>query len=199
MKHYPKIPSAINQPTSHNCIAFDKLDGSNLRWLWTNKKGWCRFGTRTRLFDATDIQFGPAVAQFLNTLADPLEQIIRKQQTKSFTIFTEWWGVNSFAGTHCSEDTMRLDVIDAANGEQLLNVYNFLELFAEWCPNIIYQGLFTEEFIQAVRNDEFNLAEGVVCKGVLSKSIWMCKIKTNKYRERLILQYGNDWLKYWET
>jgi hypothetical protein len=198
MISYPKMPNAKNQPLGHQCIAFEKLDGSNLRWLWTAKKGWNRFGTRTRLFDSTDQQFGKAVEQFLNTLADPLEIIIRKQQAKSFTIFTEWWGANSFAGSHCSEDNMQLTIIDAVNNDTFLNVYQFLENFGDYCPTIFYSGKFTEEFIQEVRDNRFNVSEGVVCKGLISKKIWMCKIKTNQYRERLMSQYGTEWNTYWE-
>ena len=47
MKSYPSIPKfSFGDIKLHT---FDKLDGSNLRFEWTKKKGWYKFGTRSWL------------------------------------------------------------------------------------------------------------------------------------------------------
>jgi hypothetical protein len=60
MKEYPSIPSAADLLARSNdylgrpFVAFDKLDGSNIRAEWDRKKGWHRFGSRRRLLDASE-------------------------------------------------------------------------------------------------------------------------------------------------
>ena len=46
MKQYPSISHDIR---SVQAYAFDKLDGSNIRAEWHPKKGFWKFGSRTRL------------------------------------------------------------------------------------------------------------------------------------------------------
>ena len=63
---------------------------------------------------------------------------------------------------------------------------------------VIYTGRLTGKFINDVREGKYNVAEGVVCKGIEDNSHWMVKIKTNAYLERLKEAFGNDWESYWE-
>jgi hypothetical protein len=70
-------------------------------------------------------------------------------------------------------------------------------------PRIIYEGTLNEEFIKNVREDKFNTFEGVICKGTQTKGsfrgkVWMCKIKTVAYLDRLKNRFGDDWVKYAE-
>lgn len=59
MKQYPSINSSNGQSFKEFVAdVFDKLDGSNLRFEWSKKQGWYKFGTRHRLFDNTDPVFG---------------------------------------------------------------------------------------------------------------------------------------------
>lgn len=57
MKEYPSIPAAADllaRPDAYlgqPFVAFDKLDGSNIRAEWDRKKGWLRFGSRRRLLE----------------------------------------------------------------------------------------------------------------------------------------------------
>jgi len=199
MLAYPKMPNSTNAPFGAHCVAFNKLDGSNLRWLWTDKKGWCRQGTRVRLFDQSDDMFGPAIEQFMNELADPLEQRIRDLRQKNFTVFTEWWGVKSFAGNHEADDPKFINVIEVADQkERMLDVYSYLEAFGDWAPRIVYQGEITEEFIQDVRANKFQTEEGVVVKGLVKKKPFMFKVKTDEYKKKLIGIYGQRWMEFWE-
>lgn len=52
MIEYPSIQNSSKAPRK-NCVAFDKLDGSNFRAKWTAKRGFDTFGTRTQLIDET--------------------------------------------------------------------------------------------------------------------------------------------------
>src|SRR6185436_13232387 len=39
MLHYPKIPGSKDAPDGR-CVAFEKLDGTNLHWCWDRDCGW---------------------------------------------------------------------------------------------------------------------------------------------------------------
>lgn len=53
MQQYPSILGSSKAPLGEPCIAFVKYDGSNLRWEWSPKRGWNKYGTRTQLFNET--------------------------------------------------------------------------------------------------------------------------------------------------
>lgn len=82
MKSYPSIPSIsdCNYLIGSYCISFEKYDGSNLRFLYSNKKGWNLFGTRTRLFDKSDPDFGCAIDIYLDKYGSKIEDIIKKDK-----------------------------------------------------------------------------------------------------------------------
>lgn len=89
MKTYPSIPKAMGcEGFLHT---FDKIDGSNLRFEWTKKRGWFKFGTRKCLFDESDQVFGAAIHIFNDTLAKPLEKIIVAQSWQKVVVFAEFW------------------------------------------------------------------------------------------------------------
>lgn len=80
MKHYPKIEyynkGLINSPV----IAFDKLDGSNLRFEWSRKRGFYKYGTRKVMIDTKDEQFGKAIPLFLDKeCSEETKEDIREQ------------------------------------------------------------------------------------------------------------------------
>ena len=52
MLHYPKIPDSSAAPLGR-CVAFEKLDGTNLHWDWERDFGWHAFGTRRDEFNLT--------------------------------------------------------------------------------------------------------------------------------------------------
>ena len=45
-------------------IPFAKHDGSNLRFEWSRKQGWFRFGSRRRLLEREHPTFGKSMAMF---------------------------------------------------------------------------------------------------------------------------------------
>lgn len=200
MKDYPSILGSTNCPNKP-CVAFDKPDGSNLRWEWGRKKGFWKHGTRTRLFDASDSIFGQAIDIFSQKFSKDLEKIFLKEFSKYSKIipFTEYLGPNSFAGVHVPGDKTDLILIDLwLDRYGLIGPKNFIKYFGHLdIPRIIYTGNLTKEFIDNVRKGCYNVFEGVVCKGGSGKDHWMRKIKTDAYREALKQRYS-DWTKFWE-
>ena len=85
MKQYPHIVGPSKAPREH-CIAFYKYDGSNVRFEWSKKRGWYKFGTRTQLIDENVEIFGQAIPVFKNTLAEGIEKVLRDEQTSSCRI-----------------------------------------------------------------------------------------------------------------
>ena len=54
-------------------------------------------------------------------------------------------------------------------------------------------------FAKAVRLGTYGVAEGVVCKGGTGgPDVWMVKIKTYAYLERLKQAFADRWDEYWE-
>ena len=50
MLYYPKMPASEKAPFGERCIAFEKLDGTNLHYCWDKDFGWHAFGTRRDQF-----------------------------------------------------------------------------------------------------------------------------------------------------
>ena len=91
----------------------------------------------------------------------------------------------------------------------MLKPKEFLDTFGHLkVAELIEKRILDDEFIEAVRNNEYEcgskfeirneVPEGVICKGGEGHNLWMCKIKTNDYREELKQRKGDDWTKYWE-
>src|SRR5215213_7348550 len=125
MLHYPKIPGSKDAPAGR-CVAFEKLDGTNLHWCWDRDFGWHAFGTRrdefdlspngTAAFDAAHRGLEEAPGMFLETLAEPLARVFREHpdhaERQAFKAFTEFAGPNSFAGRHRPDDPKETPLID---------------------------------------------------------------------------------------
>lgn len=202
MKTYPSILGCDKNTPNSKCIAFYKYDGSNLRWEWSKKRGWYKFGTRNRLFDSTDEIFGEAISIFQNTYANDIERIlIDSFRTESAIAFTEFLGPSSFAGLHIKDEPKELILFDISIYKKgLLSPVEFIKEFKSIkTAEVIYTGNLNQPFIQSVReNTDGKLNEGVVCKGGEGHKLWMRKIKTNSYLEKLKNRMPNDWQNYWE-
>jgi len=201
MQQYPSIQGSAKAPLNKQCIAFYKYDGSNLRWEWNPKTGWDKFGTRKHLFDASDLQFNQAIPIFLDTMADEIlyhtKQIVKNPHR--ITAFTEFFGPNSFAGSHVQEDPKELRLFDVflfkkgfVPPKQFVQVYGSMDQAAE----IVYEGSLNKKFIDDIRTGKggYDVFEGVICKG----SDFMVKIKTDKYFERLRNKYPERWQEFGE-
>lgn len=199
MLQYPSIIGSAKAPLGRPCIAFYKYDGSNLRWEWSPKRGWNKFGTRRQMFDASTPLYSQAIPLFMDQLADELvyrtKQIVKNPER--ITAFTEFFGPSSFAGNHEVDDTKELRLFDVflfkkgfVPPKQFVEVYGELPQAAE----IIYEGNLNHRFIMDVKHGKYPVFEGVIAKG----SDFMVKIKTNKYFERLRRRFSDDWEKYAE-
>jgi len=204
MKQYPSFDGPKrSRHIGDDCIAFEKYDGSNLRFEWNSKRGWYKYGTRKLLFDTSHPIFGEAIALFNATLANDIENVLKSNlKAKQAIVFAEFFGSNSFAGQHYPRDEKQLVLIDAGVDKKgLLDPDAFVENFdhLDHVARVIYEGQMTEEFIQSVRDGAFGVGEGVVCKGGTRHKRWMCKIKTDTYRNRLKEIFKDGWEQYWEN
>lgn len=193
MKLYPSI-TGYSKYIGQNCIAFDKKDGSNLRFEYNRKSGWSKFGTRTRLFDKSDPDFGEAIEIFMNVHSENLRKIFvdKYKNHDTITVFCEFLGKNSFAGLHIKDDPKSLFLFDVEiHKKGFISPREFNDNFVNlpYTTKVVYEGKLTEEYIQSVK--EAKLIEGVVCKGFLAgkkesvHNLWMAKIKTNWWLEEV--------------
>lgn len=176
-------------------IAFDKLDGSNLRFEYSQKRGFYKFGTRQMMIDNSHPEFGFAIDIFLNKYAKELTKIFKSKEYRdvlSFTCFAELVGTKSKFGQHeYGNDTFDIIIFDIEQYKKgLIPPRQFHKDFL-WAgiPNIIYAGNLNKEFVNQVKSNEFGLKEGVVCKGVIpnkkENNLFYCKIKTDQWFEEL--------------
>lgn len=195
MIQYPKMKNSNKIPFGDECIAFNKYDGSNFRVEWTKKSSFKKYGSRNQLIDETDYRLGEAVIIFQDHYASCLEYELQEIFTDEvITLFFEFYGENSFAGSH-EDESKSLVLIDVYVNDKRMDPGEFLTLFGHWSftAKVIYQGIFTKEFVDEIRNNT-TLKEGVVVK----TTSWMCKIKTNAYKKKLQDLYGTNWQQHWE-
>jgi hypothetical protein len=214
MLHYPKIPGSKNAPFER-CIGFEKLDGTNLHWCWDRDFGWHAFATRRDEFNLTPSGIGTfnadhpgleeAVPAFLGTLAEGLDRVFREnpsyQTFSAFKAFTEFLGSNSFAGMHKPDDPKEVVLFDVwADGFGMIGPKTFVaDLGHLRSSRVVYEGKLTGAFMEAVREGKYGVAEGVVCKGGAGgPDVWMVKVKTYAYLERLKAAFGTKWEEFWE-
>jgi len=207
MKQYPSILGPYHKsksPLGKPCIAFYKYDGSNLRWEWSKKRGWYKFGTRTGLFDQTNEDFGEAIPLFFNDYSESIEKIIVDKYGKKHQqaiVFTEFFGKQSFAGLHRPNDPKQLILIDVnIHRKGIMSPREFVKTFGKlhFSAEVVYEGNFNKSFIESVReNTSEKLFEGIVAKGGEGHKLWMTKVKTNTYKELLKDKFEN-WMDFWE-
>lgn len=214
MLHYPKMPGSGEAPLER-CVAFEKYDGTNLHWDWDRDFGWHAFGTRRDQFDLTPAGIAAftakhahlheAPALFLNTLAAPLEAVLRENpdyaECAAVKAFTEFLGPNSFAGLHRAEDPKELRLFDVEREPGgFVGPWQFVQDFAALSiARVVYQGKLTGQFAEDVRRGKYGVAEGVVCKGGAGgDDVWRVKIKTYAYLAKLKAAFADRWEDYWE-
>lgn len=214
MLYYPKIPGSRNAPDGR-CVAFEKYDGTNLHWNWDRDFGWHAFGTRRDEFNLTPegvnrfaerhAHLRDSVAVFQGLLADELDRLFREQANytgaASIKVFTEFLGPNSFAGLHKEDDPKELRLFDVlAEPFGMIGPHQFVADFGHLpIARVVYEGKLTGRFAEDVRTGKYGVSEGVVCKGGTGGSdLWMVKIKTYDYLERLKQAFADRWEDYWE-
>ena len=183
------------------CIAQVKYDGSNLRWEWSRKRGWNKFGTRTELFHPSHPLWGQAIPLFEEIKDDIVRRVKESDWTlrgiERITVFTEFFGPSSFAGTHEENEPKELRLFDVYLFKKgMMPVKWFVENFgdAPYAAQEVYRGNLNKEFISDVRAGKYPVVEGVVAKG----DGFRVKIKTNAYLAKLKEVFGAKWESFGE-
>lgn len=194
MKQYDTIPY-YGDHWGARVLAFDKLDGSNLRFEYSRKRGFYKFGTRNCMIDASHEQFGAAVGVFLEKYADGVAAVMGSKAYRdalSCVCFAEWVGARSAFGQHVPGDSMDAVLFDVSVHKRgLVHPRTFVDDFGHLgVPRVVYDGPLSEHLVTRVKVNEFGLSEGVICKGVVStrkdrRALYYCKIKTNEWFARL--------------
>lgn len=195
MKLYPSIAQSTGQKFQEfDAYVFDKVDGSNLRFEYSRKRGFYKYGTRHRLFDETDDQFPDAKDLFHNTLADPLSKVAKKEGWDGLTVFCEYWGPGSFAGEHIAGEPKKLTLFDANPYKKgILGPKRFLDLFGHLeIPKFLGRVRWTRGYVERVRLGQVEgiTFEGVVGKGGDGHKLVMAKAKTQAWVNKVLEKYG---------
>jgi len=204
MIEYPTILPSSKAPRQP-CIAFEKYDGSNIRVKYTNKKGFTLFGSRTQMFDKGHPFLGSAVDIFYRDYENPLVDLIEENfpNEREVIVFLEFFGDKSFAGWHDKEDPTKklilFDIMVGHKNRKFLMPQEFVKLCQGkmTIPRVIYEGNLNDQLIQDVRQGKYDVVEGVVCKGTQKTgahrgNVWMAKIKTEAYLNKLFNRWGEE-------
>ena len=162
------------------CIAFEKLDGSNVRFEWSGKQGWYKFGTRKTMI-GHDSYFKQAKSLILAT--DDLIPKILDYPKFPFVAFFEFLGDGSFAGFHI-DDPKRIILLDVSIYKKgILSPFDFIKKFNTLIPipKIIFDGHLTQNFVDNVKHNKIGSFEGAVIKGIDNNRVWMTKIKSDAW------------------
>ncbi len=191
MKQYPSISKKTLQGLK--VIAFEKLDGSNIRVEWSLKSGLTKFGSRKRLLDETSPIIGEAVT-LIKTQEEELANVMKRCGYKEALFYFEFLGDNSFAGQHVKEShrCVLLDVEIPKKG--FLTPDKFEEMFSDLetvqIPKVLYRGEITDSVEQRLRSAPDG--EGVVCKASIETyHNAMFKIKTEAWIEKVHKLYSD--------
>lgn len=194
MKTYPSISHNINY--SSNIYMFDKLDGSNIRVEWNKKKGFNKFGSRTRLL-GTDQEWPCDIPSFfMDNYSEQYYKILVDQKYQKATLFFEFWGDKSFAGNHNLNDTYRLTLIDCNPYKKgWLDPRDFCKIFGDLDhAKLLYNGTMNKEIVEDIKLSKYPgiTFEGVICKGLEKHNRTMFKIKTNAWIDKLKNYCGDN-------
>jgi len=188
MKDYPSIPAEIR---NINIFAFPKYDGSNIRAEWSKKKGFYKFGSRTRLLGADEKPLGEAISLLLNKYSK-LEKVFSDKRYESVVCFFEFFGDNSQFGIHIDEphDVVLFDIAPYKKGIlEPKEFINLVEGVVDYSP-VIYTGNANQQLIDQVKSSTLpGMAfEGIVCKSKNDKKTKqpiMFKIKSEAWYDKL--------------
>lgn len=177
-------------------FAFDKLDGSNLRFEYSHKRGFYKFGTRNVMIDENNEDFGFAVPLIRNKYEEALTKVFKSKDyrnSQSFVCFAELVGSKSNFGQHDFRndnfDVVLFDVSQYKKGfippKQFINDFGHTGI-----PRLVYHGNLNKELVAQIKTNQFGLTEGVICKGTIqtkkdNSQLYYCKIKTNDWFDRL--------------
>ena len=197
---YPSIEGPTFAFLGAPCVAFEKYDGSNLRFFWDERRGWHSTGTRYRWFKAATPTFGPAVEMFQRAysrgILETLRRLKESRGAKELVAFCEFFGPGTFSGLHKEGEPKQLRLFDVyLPGRGFVPPKDFVAHFGHLpIARVVYEGNFTRAFIEDIRSGKYPVMEGVVAKGVHARrqrkgkadqEVWMAKVKTRSWLAEL--------------
>lgn len=206
MKPYNSIPKWSEDYFGKYIFAFDKIDGSNFRVEWNRKLskksrftlGFSKYGTRTELIKTCKNPFYEGIEIFKNKFADDLNKIFLEDKIfrniDEVIVYGEFFGPKSFAGMHDWSEKHDIKIFDVwLYKKGFLPPSDFIKVFEriDICK-LAFAGIFSETYLALVEKNILNLQEGVVCKGIENKEVFMFKIKTLKWLQKVRDLYGNE-------
>jgi hypothetical protein len=198
MKSYPSIPTIgthlidskrllpydLSKP---NWIGFAKTDGSLIRVKWNNSKGFTDFGRKNGLLDDSNpwLLEAPDIVRrdyrFLHT-------VLSEFGYSRAVIFFEFFGENSFAGSHIEEEHY-VSLIDlSVDKKGLVDPRILTSLDVAGGASIVHRGPVNNDLIYKIAAGEYNdvVFEGIVFKRNNRKGIrQMFKSKSNAWYKKL--------------
>ena len=213
MKSYNSI-GGPSQGQHKPCHVYVKYDGTNLRFEYSKKRGWYKFGTRRMMIDQTHPIYGRAIDLFLDKYESDLSYLFNNKKifynVQNVVVFAEWFGSKSFSGQHFPDDSKDIIIFDAnLHKKGFLDPKLFNETFygldvaeeimeCNFGPKLVDDVRKENIHIESLYKIKTEIPEGVICKGGSGHRRWMCKIKTNRYKTKLMNFYETDWEKFWE-
>lgn len=205
MKTYHSIQKYTEEDFGKYIYAFDKIDGSNFRAEWDRKlskksrftNGFAKFGTRGEMIKHASNPFYEGIKIFRDKFSEPLDEVFRTNKTfrniDKITVYGEFFGKNSFAGIQDWNEQHDIKLFDVfLYKKDFLNPSDFMKVFKGFdiCKPI-FSGYFDEEVLKSIENNK-NLEEGVVCKGTEEQKVFMFKIKTKQWLNKVKELYGEE-------
>ena len=189
-------------------MMFDKIDGSNLRVEMNQKTGeFVKWGSRKKLLDPEDDAniLTKAVKIFEDTYdQEALCAFLKKINSKHrFTLYFEFHGPNSFAGSHDLADDHVLTLLDIwQEGRGYLSAKVLYEAFPQYAP--AYLGTVNEIDSELLRKIRMGELEGMGPEGVvfkhptegLSRNQTRLKAKRGAWIVKVQEKHQHDWQKF---
>jgi RNA ligase len=185
-------------------FGFDKIDGSNIRFEWDRKlskkthftNGFGKFGTRQEKIKYDNNPFAVAVEIFMEKYSSDLDRIFIQNPifrgVEKVTVFGELHGEKSFAGKHDFKGKLDVTMFDVCPYKKdFLPPSLFIETFSHLdIPMVLYSGLFSQDVVDSVVRNDYNVSEGLVFKGAENKTTFMFKVKTQQWLDKVLEMYG---------
>jgi len=204
MKHYHSIEKYNEEYFGKYVFGFDKIDGSNFVAEWSKKlskktrftNGFAKFGTRTEMIKKESNPFAKGIDIFMNKYSEPLDKIFNENKLFKgidlITVYGEFYGDSSFAGQHNWSEPHDLIIYDMfLYKKDFVKPRDFIDIFGNLhIPDLIFSGLFDKNIVNDVECNSYNLKEGLVFKGVDNNKVFMFKMKTYQWLNKVRELYG---------
>ena len=209
MKHYHSIEKNVEDYIGHHVFGFNKIDGSNFVAEWNRKlskkthftNGFGKFGTRTETIKDTSNPFVLAIDIFEDKYTEILNKIFIDEKIfrglDTITVYGEFAGPHSFAGKHewtLDKDDFNVTIFDMfLYKKDFLKPADFIEIFDKYeieMPALITKGILDSQMIEDIVTNIYNIPEGVVLKGVINGKVFMVKVNTQHWLNKVRSIYG---------